>query len=131
MPRTTRKIGFLCAFLLLAGCPNPTLLLPGKQLVGPTESVDSFAFAQQFSVLQLELNPDQPYSVNLRVTVIDGNLYIDASKQRRWYRHLKENNQVRIKLGSVIYTAKAVVEHRGEVTRQFLSKHIVFRLEPF
>ena len=90
MPRTTRKIGLLCAFLLLAGCQNPTLLLTGKQLVGPTESVDSFAFAQQFSVLQLEVNPDQPYSVNLRVTVIDGNLYIDASKQRRWYRYLKK-----------------------------------------
>ena len=93
--------------------------------------MDSFSFAQQFSVLQLEVNPDQPYSVNLRVTVIDGNLYIDASKQRRWYRYLGENNQVRIKLGKVIYPAKAVVEHREEITRQFLSKRIVFRLEPF
>ena len=128
---TPRKTGFLCAFLLLASCQSPTLLLPGKQLAGPTETVDSFAFAQQFSVLQLEVNPDQPYSVNLRVTVIDGNLYIDASKQRRWYQYLRENSQVRIKLGSVIYLAKAVVEHREEVTRQFLSKRIVFRLEPF
>ena len=115
---------------MLASCQSPTLLLPGKQLVGPIETVDSFAFAQQFSVLQLEVNPAQPYSVNLRVTMIDGNLYIDAAQQRRWAQYLAEDNHIRIRLGDTIYAAKAIVEHRAEITERFSSKRVVFRVEP-
>ena len=122
--------GWLITVFVLAGCQSPTLLLPGKQLQGTQARTDSFAFAAEFPVLQLEVNPAAPYSVNLRITVIDGELYIDAAKKRRWYQYLATNRQVRVQLDGKIYDALAVAVTDADIVSRFRRDRVIFRLEP-
>lgn len=81
-------------------------------------------------MLQLETRPTDPYSVNLRVTVIDDQLYIDAAEQRKWHAYLKEDPKVRVKLGARIYPAIAIVVNDEKVLRHFLAGRTVYRLDP-
>ena len=121
---------WLITVFVLAGCQSPTLLLPGKELQGTEARTDSFAFASEFSILQLEVNPPAPYSVNLRITVIDGELYIDAAKKRRWYQYLATNRQVRVRLDGKIYAALAVPVIDDDIVSRFREGRVIFRLEP-
>ncbi|HIG40669.1 MAG: hypothetical protein ABGY96_08425 [bacterium] len=128
-----KSVGFcvrLITVFVLTSCQSPTLLLPGKELQGTEAITDSFAFASEFSVLQLEVNPPAPYSVNLRITVIDGELYIDAAKKRRWYQYLATNRQVRVRLDGKIYDALAVPVTDADIKSRFRKHRVIFRLEP-
>ena len=55
------------------------LTLAGKQLKGIEATTTNFAFAERYKLLKLEVNPEKPYSVILRCTVLDGELYVDAA----------------------------------------------------
>ena len=90
----------------------------------------SFAFARDFSLLTLEVRPERPYSVYLRVVMRDDELYIDAAQRRRWHTYLKANPKVRIRLGDVIYPATAVRVDDPEVINQFLAGRTIYRLVP-
>ena len=130
MSEPRRLIAYLLTALLLISCQSPTLLFPGSSLQGPVAVTGSFEFAQQFSILQLEVNPSAPYSVNLRVTVIDGELYVDAAKKRRWYRYLAQDKQVRVRLGGKIYPAVAVQITRPDIASSFIKGRAIFRIDP-
>ena len=45
--------------------------------------------------VDLEVRPDDPYSVTLNYIVKDGKLYIDPAEDRTWYQYLKEDDRVR------------------------------------
>ena len=120
----------LCCIVLLAGCQSPFLVFPGKALQGEPAITDSFAFAEAFTLLQLETNVIQPYSVFLRTTIIDGELYIDAAPARRWGKHLSQSAEVRIKLGDKIYPARAVEISDPVLKEKFLSGRALYRLLP-
>lgn len=125
------------SFLLLfaAGCQSPFLVFPGKEIKGEIATTESFAFAKAYSLLMLETRPHDPYSVYLRVTVIDGQLYIDAAPSRRWHEYIHEDNHVRIQLGGKIYSAKAVVvkdkvvEDKSLKSR-FMAGRTIYRIVP-
>jgi len=114
----------------LSGCTTPFLTLPGRALQGEPAITDSFAFARQYKLLQLEVNPSSPYSVWLRTTLIGNDLYIDAAPSRRWHSQLQSDNRVRIKLGEKIYPATAIITASKDITRQFLAGRIIYRIEP-
>ena len=97
---------------------------------GIEERVDSFAFAQEFTLLRLETRDPDPYSVNLRVTVIDGHLYVDAAPGRRWGQHLSRNPDVRIRLGKTIYPARAIRTDEKAITDRFMTGRQIYRIEP-
>ena len=120
----------LVSTFFLSGCQTPFLVFPGKALQGELGSTESFSFAEQFTLLQLETLVDEPYSVFLRSTVIDGELYIDAAPARRWGKHLAQFNQVRIKLGDKIYPAIAREVTDPELTAKFLPGRKLYRLDP-
>jgi hypothetical protein len=116
--------------LLLSGCQSPLLVFPGKQLQGETAQAENFEFAADYRLLTLEVNPDDPYSVYLRATVIDGQLYIDAAPARRWGRHIASNREVRIKLGTKIYPAIADSVSDPDILSSFLNGRAVYRITP-
>ena len=91
---------------------------------------DSFAFAAEFKLLTLEVRPEQPYSVILRVVTRNENLYIDAANRRRWHTYLQQNPNVRIKLGETVYPATVVRVTDPEVTQQFLPGRTIYRVVP-
>lgn len=103
--------------------------LPMGELKGEEREVTSFDFASEYDILQLETRPADPYSVNLRVTVIDGDLYVDAG-DRRWRDHLEEDPRVRVRLGRFVYPAIAVEVTDPSIKSRFISSRIVYRLEP-
>ena len=120
----------LALTLILSGCQSPLLVFPGKALQGETTTTESFAFAARFKTLQLEVNREAPYSVNLRITVIDENLYIDAAPLRKWSGLLAENPNVRIKIAGKIYPAIAEPVKDPDIVRQFLQNRVVYRVSP-
>ena len=114
----------------LAGCQTPFLVFSGGALPGPVAQADSFAFAAEHSLLQLEVRPEKPYSVYLRVVARDGELYIDAAEKRRWHTYLKQDPNVRVKLGGAVYLATAVRVDDPAITEQFLAGRTIYRLVP-
>jgi len=116
--------------ILASACQSPFLVFPGKEVVGALSNTDTFAFAKKFSILKLETRPSNPYSVFLRVTVINGQLYIDASPSRRWHRFIQEDTFVRIQLGELIYTAKAIAVEDPDVKAHFLKNRTIYKIVP-
>jgi len=125
-----RQVLATAAFLAVAGCQTPFLTFSGGALRGQVAVSDTFSFASQYRLLQLEVRPQNPYSVNLRVVMRDGNLYIDAAQRRRWHGHIKEDPQVRVKLGSMVYPARAIRVSDPEVTEQFARGRTIYQLVP-
>ncbi|MFT5208436.1 MAG: hypothetical protein ACI9CE_000150 [Flavobacterium sp.] len=116
--------------ILVSACQSPYLVFPGKALTGELGHAENFDFAKNFTLLTLETHPPKPYSVILRVNVIDSKLYIDAASNRRWHDYIKENKHIRIQLGEVIYLAKASVISDEEIKSRFLSGRTVYLIEP-
>ncbi len=117
----------LLCLLMTAGCATPFLVFPGEALQGEVTSgpID----AGDHGLLQLEVNPDDPYSVILRVTEIEGAIYIDASPRRRWATYMAENPAVRVKLGDDIYEVFARPVDDPVITERFLPGRTIYRLE--
>ena len=97
---------------------------------GEEISTSSFAFAAEFKLLQLEVRPSDPYSVWLRVIVKDQHLYIDAADSRRWHKYLKDDSNVRIKLGDKIYPATTTIVTDQDLLDEFLQGRTIYQLDP-
>jgi hypothetical protein len=116
--------------IALSGCNTAFLTFPGKTLKGEEISTGSFAFAAEFKLLQLEVRPSDPYSVWLRVIVINEHLYIDAADSRRWHKYLEDNPNVRIKLGNKIYLATTTIVTDQDLLDEFLQGRTIYQLDP-
>ena len=65
--------------LLAMGCSGPLPFMSGGALAGEEEPVPpDWTFAEDFAVAQLETRPEDPYSVNIAYTLVDGRLYINS-----------------------------------------------------
>ncbi len=120
----------LFGIVWLVACQSPVLIFSGGTLSGPVSDPDSFTFAAQYKLLQLEVRPADPYSVNLRVLMHDNELYVDAAEHRRWHKYLKLNHAVRIKLGGSVYPATAVRIDDPEIIKLFINGRTIYRLVP-
>ena len=125
-----KAVPLLLLLALLTACQSPALVFSGGALSGPAITADSFAFAAQYKLLQLEVRPGDPYSVNLRVSMHNDHLYIDAASSRRWHKYLKQNNHVRVKLGDSVYPATAEPVDDPEIANLFPSGRTIYRLVP-
>ena len=114
----------------LIGCQSPAMVFSAGALNGPVAETDSFAFAAQYRLMRLEVRPANPYSVNLRVVMRGDHLYLDAAEGRRWHKLLKENPNVRVKLGDSIYPATASRVDDPELTKTFMNGRTIYRLKP-
>ena len=107
-------------------------MLPGGRLAGAEAPLDLAALPSGVAVLQLETDADGAYSVNLGFRRIEGQIYIDPTAERRWYRHILSNPNVRIRFEGedIIHPALAKVVRDAEVLTQFAPDRIVIRLTP-
>ena len=125
-----KTVSLILTLALLCACQTPMLTLAGKQLQGIEATTTDFAFAERYKLLKLEVNPEKPYSVILRCTVFDGELYIDAAAPRKWATYLRSDQRVRVMLGSAIYNAVATTITDPEITKRFLKGRTIYRLRP-
>ncbi len=102
---------FLALPLVLAafGCNGPIGLLPGGELDGEARSAPTdWTFAGDYGTVQLETRPENPYSVNIAFTVLDGRLYINAGDtETQWVKNIASNPRVRLRMDGVLYDLRA------------------------
>ena len=118
--------------LLLAGCAGPLWQFPGGALAGTEQKLNLETVPPSGGVIQLETNPDDPYSVNVGYIVIEGNMYIDPAESRTWYQNIKSNPLIRIRFdsASVVHPAIAIAETDASIIDQFEKDRHVLRLQP-
>ena len=102
----TRLI-FICSALLLAGCD----LIPfsGGPLQGtPTPVPTDWTDVASADVIQLESNPQEPYSVKLWIIGDGPLLYVHAGANRAtWVEHIEVDPRVRLLIDDALYDLRA------------------------
>ena len=59
-------------------------------------------------IIELETNPQDPYSVKLLVIGAGENLYVHAGANRAtWVEHMEQDPNVRLKIGDALYELRA------------------------
>jgi hypothetical protein len=88
--------------------------LSGEDRPAPGE----WALDEDFGVVQLETRPEDPYSVNIAYTQLEGRLYIYAGDtETQWVKNMEANPLVRLRLADVVYTLHAErVSDAGEIS---------------
>ena len=87
--------------------PNSCCL--GGELSGDVRPAPSdWSFAGDYGTAQLETRPDDPYSVNLAYTVLDGQVYVNAGgTETGWVKNMMANPLVRLRVDGTIYELRA------------------------
>lgn len=125
----------LLLLVAASGCNGPLLLLPGGKLDGEAKPAPpDWAFAGDYGTAQLETRPDDPYSVNLAFTVMEGRLYINAGgTETQWVKNMAANPEVRLRVDGELYDLRAErVGDAGEIAafaRAWTSQSM-FRRDP-
>jgi len=120
----------LFPLVAILGCGGPFLVFPGGRLSGEVvrEPVADWSFADD-AFVDLEVRPEDPYSVELNYVVKDGKLYIDPAEGRRWFDHMRTDPRVRVRFGGRVYPATAVLVGRPGELEGFDADRFVYRID--
>lgn len=143
----------VAALLLYAcgplGC-GPVGPFPGGKLRGETApQPDDWSFSDDYKNIEVETDPQDPYSVTVWCTSHEGRLYIAAARgaESTWAANLLEDPRSRVRIDGKLYDQRAVrVTERAEadeVLDMYVAKYdfdlpteeeragaILFRMEP-
>lgn len=108
---------------------GPLEVFPGGEMTGPAGTETNWEFAKDFGQLDLELRPENPYSVRLNFIYRDGKIYIDPLEGRTWFEYLKANQNVRVRFDKEIYDAKAVLVTDEAEKEGMDPARVIYRLE--
>ncbi|MEQ8859716.1 MAG: hypothetical protein RIC56_13810 [Pseudomonadales bacterium] len=131
-PAGLRNAALILVLAVLSGCNGPLFMLPGGRLSGPEAPLTAAVIPDEGGVAVLETRPDDPYSVNVGIAVVDGVIHIDPAAERRWYQHLLDDPDVRIRFEGdpVVYTARVEPVRDPGVLERFEQTRNVLKLVP-
>ena len=95
-------------FVLYVNRSDPYGGLPGKRIRGEevTGPIDDWSLARQYRRVTVEVRPSNPYSVYAGYFLMGKDLYI-SSAHSRWAQLLRQDPDMRIRLGDEIYPVRA------------------------
>ena len=103
----------------LSGCAEPFIVLAGGELSGEVVDppIDWYEFDEE--IIQLETQPDDPYSINIWMVAVGPDLYVATGDDpTNWSEHIDRNPDVRVRIRGTIYELEATrVEDREEKLR--------------
>jgi hypothetical protein len=131
MRRLIGGFGVSVALMTSFACGGPMLVFPGGALSGQIvdEPIEDWSFVTA-SFVDVELRPDNPYSVQLNYIVRDGILYIDPAEGRTWFEYLKQDPNVRIRFDDRVYLRTAVLVGKPGELEGFDADRFIYRLDP-
>ena len=91
--------------IMLTACTDPFISIPGGKLSGASAAAPQ-TWSALPDVVQLEVRPDNPYSLNIWAVEAAGAIYV-ATREARWLTFIEQNNQVRLKAGDTVYDLQA------------------------
>lgn len=107
-----RQLKTLGSFILLSAigaqltaCTDPIVMLPGGKLSGEVKPALK-TWQSVPDVVQLEMRPDSPYSVNIWAVVSNGKLYV-ATQDAKWQPFIEAEDDVRLRIDSTVYELEA------------------------
>jgi hypothetical protein len=108
MIKTNLSLALLLAMFTLSAC-SKYLPVSGGALEGTvTAAPQQWGKVAELDVIQLETAGEEPYSVNLWVVQVSGDLHVFAGDNRTaWIENMEYNNEVRLKANDLIYELKA------------------------
>ncbi len=104
----------LALALVLAGALGcePVGPVPGGELSGPVaEKLPSdWSFTDALETVEIETDPDDPYSVNTWCVGHEGRLYVPTKDpdSRKWVAKIRANPQVRVRADGTLYPGRLV-----------------------
>ncbi len=105
------RVALVLVAIVAAGCNGPLPFLAGGRLEGEPAAAQAdrdWAFAGEYGTAQLETRPEEPYSVNLAYTILDGQLYVNAGDtETQWVKNMTVNPLVRLRVDGAIYDLRA------------------------
>lgn len=118
---------------LLVACTDPFVVIPGGRLDGPVSPVpDDWGVVPE--VVQFEVRPENPYSVNIWALEDQGNLYV-ATRNAKWVAFIEADRRVRMRIENNIYELVASrVSETAElerVTEAYIRKYNIDGTESF
>jgi len=135
MTRRARRLApvawALLAALLLACRGGPLGPLPGGRLEGADSACSAdFSFASEVESVELEVRPQDPYSVTAKAVVVQRGLYLPANFANpltRWPFHAATHSEVRVRVAGKVYACHATritdeelqSRLRGEAERKY------------
>lgn len=94
--------------LVLAGCADYLPISSGALSGTVAPAPASWTEVAKQKIIQLESQPEDPYSVNLWIIGQDERLYVFAGDNySTWIEHMDANPDVRVKMGGSIYQLTA------------------------
>jgi hypothetical protein len=106
---SSRLAGLLVLLAVMSGCSGPLPFMSGGQLDGEERPAPGdWTLEEDFGLGQLETRPDDPYSVNIAYTIVEGQLYINAGDtETEWVKHMDANPLVRLRISDALYPLRA------------------------
>jgi hypothetical protein len=117
------------ALMWLTGCSEPFIVFAGGELSGHVETApDDWSALGSEETFQLEVRPDDPYSVNIWAVGIDRDAYIGTGPDgTNWSEYLQQDPRVRLRVGETLYPllARPVTEReeRRRVAGAYAEKY--------
>jgi hypothetical protein len=100
---------------------DPIVMIPGGELSGTVTAVPaSWDFTADIDTVQVETNPDDPYSVNVWGVGVGSDFYVAGSKESRWTQNLVADSRVKLRIGDALYELNAIGSDTGDDADVFL-----------
>ena len=89
----------------------------GKLKGTPTEALADWREIASISIIQLETNPEQPYSVNIWMVAEQARIYVFAGDNyAQWVQNIESNQSVRLQAEEKVYDLRAHTDHEKDTT---------------